>query len=299
MEPIKLLKSSMEKGLGVFLMLAGLIFFMGGVYFVPEVKFLPEWLIFIKIIGFLVGIVVGAPCFVIGVIVSWRKIKLKTPKDYRPDDGLINLLKLNTKCDIFHKVTIQNYSEYANQLIEKNPTSIFTVCTFEPCEIIDILLDLWGKRERTTKSMNDIKALSLAQFLNISNMFFPHFKTFKDFCEGDACRNVKRILILSPNFKNKNEKWMFEKFLELNGSIPCHVITKNQLESTEITFITDHVVYDEKFVMDYYDDSNTLLLTYTDKERELKRILLGIKDHFSTYSGSYTTLQKFITQEWT
>lgn len=300
MEVFKQLESLLSKGWGAFLIVVGLILFAGGVYFVPEFKFIPPSWDFLKLIGFFVSLVIGIPFILIGVIVIQRNFTLKTPKDYRPDNALINSLKLNAKCDIFHKVTVLNYSEYANQLIEKNPTSIFTVCTFEPYEIIDILLDLCKKfgEGKSPQNTDDIKNLSSVDFLVISSTFFPHFKTFKDFCQGDACRNVKRILILSRDFKNKNEKWMFDKFVELNGQIPCHVITKNRLEANGITFITDHVVYDDKFVIDYYTDSNTFILSYVDKEKELKKILLGIKEHFSANPTSYTCLKDFINEKW-
>lgn len=292
----EIFKASREFGIWIIPAIGGILLTGIGFLVTPFTHALPaeKFNAWGKVIDLVIGSL-GLIAFFAGFIILLITKRMKTPKTYRPDDGLVSEFKLNTKCDTLHKVSIQNYSRYAEQLINNKPNFIFTVCTFEPSEIMYFLCDELSKKDRTTYTLDDIQ--KHANFTEMADEFFPHFKKFKEYYKKNESghHNIIRILVLKDtNFKSRHEKWMFEKFKELNGEIFCKVITKNHFEPSQITFITDHVVYDDKFVIDYYEESNTFILSCVENEQDLSRILLGIRDHYRANESHYQELNAFI-----
>lgn len=96
--------------------------------------------------------------------------------------------------------------------------------------------------------------------------------------------------------KKRNKKWMFVKFNILNGNIPCEVTYRNILEKQGLSFLTDFVVYDKKFIIDYYSDSNAFILSYIKSKNDPLNHLIKLINHWNnpTYKACYTNLSDYI-----
>jgi len=252
-----------------------------------------------RVIVLFIGIVI----FNIGAILWARHFKkMKIPQKYRPSIEIKNKFLLNRSCDVLHagSISIYDYSNYANGIKEKN--KIFTVCAFEPNEILNHIYPRYNERLRgdnkpVLSDINGFNGLNDASFLEQADNDFPHFRNFRDFQVSGG--NIERLLLLKDELAlGRNPKWMFEKFLALNGHIPCNVAKRNILEKNGIVFLTDFVVYNEEFIMDYYSDSSTFILSYIkNRKNPVRHQLLALINHFQTNRNNrsiYIPLDDFI-----
>jgi hypothetical protein len=235
----------------------------------------------------------GVIALTIGSAIGARDLrKMRIPHKYRPPYKLEHNLLKNMNCDIMHadSSSVITYSAYANNIKDKNkPKNIFTVCAFEPYEILSFILPEWNRHLRNNNheiipNINGIMARPEREFKEIADSVFPHFKNFSDF-HDNATGVINRLLILRDEMAlARNPKWMFEKFKILNGNVPCSVAYRNILEKQGISFLTDFVVYNEEFLMDYYSDSSTFILSFLkQKESPVRHHLFGLIEHYKEY----------------
>jgi hypothetical protein len=234
-------------------------------------------------------LVLAVISFALGAVLWARNFrKMRIPRNYRPRADLRNVFLLNKKCDILHGgiASVYDYSNYADRIKNDNhPSNIFTVCAFEPHEILNYILPRYNERLRsfqqpTLLNVNGLATISDNDFLSQAMIDFPHFQSYQEFFSKGG--NIERVLVLRDEMAiSRNPKWMFEKFKILNGNIPCSVVYRNVLEKLGIAFLTDFVVYDGEFVIDYYADSNTFILSYLKKKDDpVKQRLLALINHY-------------------
>lgn len=257
-------------------------------------------------LGCLVGAMISFPLGAVLWIQNFKRWKI--PHKYRPPSALQGNFVFNMKCNVLYAgvASVYSYSAYADWIKNKsNPSKIFTVCAFEPCEILNYFLPRYNERLRSDgkqdAKLDNLERLSNEEFRNQVDIDFPHFKNFQDFFKEGKKKGkyVERILLLrDESALDRNKKWMFEKFKVLNGDVPCYVAFRNILEKIGIAFLTDFVVYDDKFIIDYYSDSNTFVLSYLGKKDSLVRNqLLALITHYQknqTNPNIYKPLEELI-----
>ena len=256
------------------------------------------WIFKICLLLLLVGVVT----FVIGGVVRYREGRTKkVPDEYQIKEGDI---LYNAKCDVFHKTTVRTYTQHAENLADLNKVSeIFTLCTFEPVEICKILMDyknasLKGDNKDEIE-MEDLLSFSEKEFKQLSNSYFSHFKKFRDLDVTYKLINNKksdegivyRFLLLRPEYYKRNSIEMFEKFRMLNGDIDCRVLKKvNCLK--DWTYLTDYVFFNDEFILDYYGDSETIILTYDKEVGKERDGLMKLRNDFLKDKDNYERFPK-------
>jgi hypothetical protein len=223
---------------------------------------------------------VGGACTTIcGAILSlYYHRHRKVPRKYQIKEASIIY---NNKCDVIHNTSIRIYTHHAKKLANPNlTTEIFTLCTFEPFEICD-RIRARTNRERKSEGKGEMKieeflSLSKEEFLRYSDLCFDHFRDFREY---QSKGKIFRILLLKPEFYKRNSIEMFEKFKWLNGDIDCRVLKKEHCKEKDWTFLTDYVIFNKEFILDYYDDAKMVVLTYAKRGIE-KQELMKLRDDF-------------------
>ena len=79
---------------------------------------------------------------------------------------------------------------------------------------------------------------------------------------------------------------MFKRFQLLNGDIDCRVL-KQEVCPKDWTYLTDYVFFNNEFILDYYEDSETIVLTYDKEGKEIRSELMKLRDDFFNGKGNY------------
>jgi len=134
--------------------------------------------------------------------------KIKMPRKYRLKKELLHKFILNNNCDVLYgqNTSVYDYSDFAKHIQEEHkPSDIFTICAFEPNEILNFILPRYNdflrtQNQTTLPDIDSLESISSEDFLSQANGIFPHFKQFQLFNESSG--SVKRILLL----KDENAK---------------------------------------------------------------------------------------------
>ncbi len=215
----------------------------------------------------------------------------------------------NNECRVFHGPTrsVTTYSKFTRDFLkEKRPPRIFSVCAFEPIEILQLVLPKFqdnpvnGSKNGEDNSIPSLKNISPDDFEEGAYECLPHFREFRNYHENNI-GIVERILILRDrHWQDRNEDWMFERFGILNGDIPCWVADRSKLEDWKIAFITDFVLFGEDMLVDFYSDSNSFYITSPCRTPELRERLLGLYQHFMENrqdTSHFVPLSAYLPQE--
>jgi nucleoside phosphorylase len=196
------------------------------------------------------------------VICSWERDE-RTPSSryttvpirYQNALNSIHGLLHNSRALVLHHLHPTNYSELSkiySTLVSVE--RIFTVCAFEPNYFINKISAI---------SRTPLERLTDEEFLNLANGEFEHFKAFRELSKRNI--NVTRIMLVRDSYKewaNRNEKSL-ELFSKLNGEVKCYIAEVDKLRKDNLCHMTDHVIFNSNLWLDYYDDSQTLIMTYT------------------------------------
>ncbi|SRR6266436_471197 len=209
----------------------------------------------------------------------------RTRTDRRPTpikrllpDGLSPLTNVDLS-GVIHKIEPEDYSKITwfnvDRILEEpgETKRIFTVCAYEPKELWDIV-------QRSYQSKHNNKEADLDELVRWSHEEFPHFAEFSNYAKLHP-RSCVRVLVLRDEHWHTYERlypqhWKF--FRRLNGKVPCWGVLRTDIQH-RVTFLTDHCVIGNKFVLDYYQDSHTLLISEI-RHSGLKDELLSIKSAF-------------------
>jgi hypothetical protein len=248
-----------------------------------------EWVkSYIIVISLLIGIFFIA----VGYWRGWRMPRSKTGRDIPENIQCI----ANTHCYVLHRISPQEYSKIAEFHLKKigdpnkykeNPV-VFTVFAFEPCEIWQILEQEYNKTSTNTPTLTDL--------LPLANQHFPHFKQFSNFRNKYSESSIKRVLLLHDDWYSRNETKHFDLFENLNGKISCTVFTRGTLKTSQITFLTDYALVGD-VLLDCYEDSETLIITYLDARQnpQVSGYLLDDLKSLCVQNNSSQSLSQFRT----
>jgi nucleoside phosphorylase len=224
----------------------------------------------------------NAARFALGLIKRFAQRKLSrriSPLHRMMPSSVANIPVNDCVAGVLHKVQPADYSQIAEFnfkrcIDEKNgPKTIFTVCAFEPEKLWDILeVSFRQHNSKTTVEVDDL--------YNWAEKKFPHFKMFSRHAQEQR-GSCDRILLLEDDrwpARLKPEHWKL--FWKLNGNVKCWGAIRDHLQS-EVPFLTDYCVIGDSLVLDYYADSETLLLSDVTNDT-LKSVVLKLREVFGT-----------------
>jgi len=189
----------------------------------------------------------------------------------------------NTGCiGVYAGVEPDAYSKLAADLLSQvaldhhDSGHFFSVCSYSPRE-------LWEAIVRATEFKGDKTPTTTEEVFRSAEKYFPHFPIFIKH-NMEHPRTGTRILLLDdfndwlPKHKmdasnpHKTLRQHWELFLLLNGcvnnniesGIPCFGIDRKYLKSRSsgdyrFRFLTDYVLLGGHYLLDYYDESGTLI----------------------------------------
>jgi hypothetical protein len=191
----------------------------------------------------------------------------------------------NNSCNVLHSLDPLEYSAIAAKYAEKSDTkTIFTVCGIEPHNLIREL-----ERKRTNAECDDSFSLDPLYQLGergvqqLADGLFPHFRAFRTFHSTGRGRIIRIILDTGNGWTNRNRETL-ALFKWLNADIDCYVVKAKDLRnrSNNVHFLTDFVVFNSELFVDYYDDSETLIVTH-DNGGALATEFMGLENNFIKY----------------
>ncbi|HXM48182.1 MAG TPA: serine/threonine-protein kinase [Pyrinomonadaceae bacterium] len=176
------------------------------------------------------------------------------PAKYTQD--LVGPVLLNDRALVVHHLHPEKYSELCRKYSDANTRKVFTVCAFEPMYFIRKLQEVC------------LRPLELEEkeFLEIADGVFPHFAAFRELANQGI--EVTRIVLAEDSYEHWNErnKEALELFVRLNGSVDCYVSEVLRLRNDHNLYhMTDHVVFNSSLLLDYYHESQTLIMTYEER----------------------------------
>lgn len=199
-----------------------------------------------------------------------------------------NIRNTNKDCSVvLYAIQAEDYSVIAADILGKlhdnNDYKFFTFCAFNP-------KSLWKTAMRRYKFKNKSPRIRNDKLIEWTLNNFHHFKMFGKAAKKDTKQHsCIRILLLEGSTERgydkywpqhiNEEQWNF--FIEVNRRVPCWGICHDDLVniiSKDKLFLTDYVVIGERIILDYYDDSKTLIISdLNDKDisnyfLELRRI---------------------------
>lgn len=125
--------------------------------------------------------------------------------------------------------------------------------------------------------------LNDSAFLVQANGVFPHFEAFRNLSEKGI--EVNRVVLAKDSrddWWRRNTDLNVELFLRLNGGVACYLAEAHHLRTEEnLLHITDHVIFNSNLMLDYYDDSQTLIMTYDEDGLDSERV--KFEKHFESH----------------
>lgn len=189
-----------------------------------------------------------------------------------------------------HGVTPIDYSRISEEWVEAirlytgEVAPIFTVCRFSPSQLFKIVFE-----EMSPKDRRNFKRLIAEGDRSAAIDLFglrawntlPHFKTFSNHASRSAREKNLRLLILDPVDHAKFETEVddpkpvtpddlasdvllhLECFKKTNGNMPCRVANLQTLQTKcgAGVLLTDHSIFGEQLVFDYYEESSSLFVS--------------------------------------
>ncbi len=195
----------------------------------------------------------------------------------------------NQKCIVCHSVDPGEYSLLAAQYAAReHTTSIFTVCGYEPRSFIAKIEEArsGGAVDSDNFDATALRALGKDEFLELVKSVFPHFEALQIFHAGKR-GSVCRILLETDSGWLRRNRHVLDLFYRLNGDVPCWVATTQSLRlpGNDVQFLTDHVVFNSQLCVDYYDESQTLIITCEDDgpiKKEFAKLEANFKQKSTT-----------------
>ena len=202
----------------------------------------------------------ASAAFARALITAWQRRErpfssgfVEIPSKYRRPIDVIPHTS-NNKSLVVHRLHPIRYSELSRIYTEFDDTMrVFTVCAFEPEYFIDQI-----KRQSNT----DVGTLGETEFLKIADGIFEHFAAFRRLWEKG--RKVTRILLANQSIDEwyRRNQHAIDLFGKLNGGVPCYVAEVPELKKEDLHHMTDHAIFNSSLWLDYYDESQTLILTF-------------------------------------
>jgi nucleoside phosphorylase len=236
----------------------------------------------------------ASAAFARNLICNWRRDErpsysrfTSVPLRYQEVLNSINGLLWNSRALVLHRLHPTAYSELSkvySELVDIN--RIFTVSAFEPNYFINTITEI------SAKPLND---LSNEEFLKVADGEFEHFAAFRNLAERGI--KVTRIMLAHDSFAEwaQRNKTSLDLFNQLNGKVDCYVSEVSQLRRYNLSHMTDHVIYNSNLWLDYYDDSQTLIMTY-EPVGPIQKQFTEFQKHFDRRSGGtnvYKPLRDF------
>lgn len=202
---------------------------------------------------------------------------------------------VNSHCHVLNKISPGEYSNIATQTSDHQGTKkIFSVCGYEP---VDFARNAADSRKAPDGSPVAPASITAAQLQKT----FPHFSKFEEAADNRGVQ-VIRILLINGNLQDwisRNRDYL-KVFSEASGQHVRTFVADCLLLRTRhgLHYLTDHVIYDDEFCIDYYQDSETALLTPCDGNGVCKEIA-SFPQHFQTHKDDpavYLPLADFIKQ---
>jgi len=214
--------------------------------------------------------------------------------------------EVNNHC-LYFPVEPFQYSKIAESIIIKqdDAAKIFTVANFEPIYFLDKVI---SKCRETNPSLfssyaGKMTAATVDALLgntatctvldDISNELFPHFKAISLKASSNTS-HVIRILLVDDLSTNKTE-WKRRNsaamafFLRLNGKADLFLGEKSRLLQQGIRMLTDHVIFDDKICLDYYEDSHYLVVIFDGLERSDQAASVMFKQFINHFHANTAT----------
>ncbi|HSS21973.1 MAG TPA: serine/threonine-protein kinase [Pyrinomonadaceae bacterium] len=160
----------------------------------------------------------------------------------------------NTRALVVHHLHPEKYSELCMEVSRSGVNKIFAICGFEPN---------YFARKLTDAARRPPEELGEAEFLEMVDSVFPHFGAFRKLAE--AGMSVTRIVLAEDSYelwKERNAE-SIALFKRLNGNVDCYVSEVLRLRNDHLVYhTTDHVVFNSNLWLDYYHDSQTMIMSY-------------------------------------
>jgi nucleoside phosphorylase len=186
---------------------------------------------------------------------------------------------------VLHAVDPACYSSIASFNFERclgesgKSKKIFTVCAFEPDELWDVIAESRADERRPKED--------IAELRNRAARLFPHFETFSNHAKEDRSSCTRILLLKDDRWQKRLKPEHWELFWKLNGYVNCFGVVRSNLP--DVPFLTDYCVIGDSLVLDYYDDSQTLLLSDVSQRSDLRHVLLKLRDVFQSDPKRFIT----------
>jgi hypothetical protein len=178
--------------------------------------------------------------------------------------------KPNDRCEVFLEISPSEYSRLTKKVAEDEEINhIFTVMKMEPIFFVERIAEIMGVTSAPGQSLvTTLLTRAEADILKAADSEFPHFGQFRSFAAKRGVANIERVIIATSGGWESRNREALEFFKRLNGNIPCYVVSASVFHNHQdhVVFLTDHVVFDSGICFDYYDDSQTLILTCAGKQ---------------------------------
>lgn len=201
---------------------------------------------------------------------------------------LDNEVLRNNGALVIHHLFPENYS-FLCKMVSMDAHRIFAVCAFEPNYFLAKLTAAYGGMPPNFEDKH---------FLAIANNVFPHFAAFRDLADRKTDNGVEVTrIVLAPEtyekWKDQNQAAL-ELFAILNGNVECYVAEVPRLKSDHIYHTTDHVIFNSNLLLDYYHDSQILIMGY-EESGSMHDEFIRFETHFDRFKhagGIYKPLPR-------
>jgi serine/threonine protein kinase len=233
--------------------------------------------------------------FAQSLIKLWRPGERRVPKIPVSYLEILNRADHNKHAHVFHGFDPEKYSDLCRAVCS-NPDGtkrVFAVCEFEPSYFIEKI------SRDSNHSPDELMNLDDATFMRYANGVFPHFEAFRVASERGV--NVSRVVLARDSYsewRHRNTDLNIRLFIKLNGSVSCYLAESPILRSQNLKHITDHVIFNSNLMLDYYDDSQTLIMTYDQDGLEGERV--KFERHFDEHKqlwGLYRPADKWLVSQ--
>jgi hypothetical protein len=207
----------------------------------------------------------------------------------------------NHRCGVFHSIDPGEYSLVTAEYVKRDHVKqIFTLAVIEPRFFIAEILKYAQPDEPDVDnlSLEQLIALGNSKFQELADAVFPHFAEFRRFNAANR-GNIARVLLMTDNGWLNRNRSVLGLFKWLNGSVDCRVSRSRDLqaEGNDIHFLTDYVSFNQELFVDYYDESQTLIMSI-DSKGPVKKEIAKLEANFYRKKGTalYQPLDQFIAQ---
>lgn len=216
--------------------------------------------------------------FARSLIQRWRARERRVPTIPAAYLEILSGADHNRRARVFHRLYPETYSELCRKICsdENGIKKVFAVCEFEPTYFIQKITSDSGY------SADDLMRFDEASFMRYANGVFPHFEAFRSLSERGI--EVSRVVLAKDSYdewRRRNTDLNIELFKKLNGRVACFLAEARALRTNNLLHITDHVIFNSKLMLDYYDDSQTLIMTYDEDGLDVERV--KFENHFYSH----------------